>query len=157
MGGGRIEAMDERRVGMETHGSDPASGRSSRNGTAGLPQSVPEHYERGSERVIKEFSEGEMELGEVEVGKGERGREERIVSGREEERRRGAFGIARRILPLVLPFRRHLTMGSLVVLFLLFLLFLQLLDRIFIIEYSLTTAPIIPNISLCVWRARDFG
>lgn len=84
--------MDERRVGMETHGSDPSSGRSSRNGTAGLPQSVPEHYERSSERDSRKFSEGEMELGEVEVGGRKRGEDCEWTGGEEERSFRDCEG-----------------------------------------------------------------
>lgn len=43
-----------------THRGDAASGRNGRNGAAGLPQSVPEHYEGGFRGWEDEFSEGEM-------------------------------------------------------------------------------------------------
>lgn len=43
-----------------THRGDAASGLNGRNRAAGLPQSVPEHYERGFRKWEDEFSEGEM-------------------------------------------------------------------------------------------------
>lgn len=44
----------------ETHRSDPAGGRGGRDGAAGLPQSVSEHCDGGSEEWESGFSEGEM-------------------------------------------------------------------------------------------------
>lgn len=43
-----------------THRGDTASGRNGRDGAAGLPQSVPEHYEREFRGWEDEFSEREM-------------------------------------------------------------------------------------------------
>lgn len=51
-----------------THRSDPASGRSSRNGATGLPQSVSEHDGQRREEVQRE------------------NRKERWIGGRERER-----------------------------------------------------------------------
>jgi hypothetical protein len=60
-----------------THRGDPASGRSSRNGAARLPQSGSEHYERG----------GFREVGKMNLLKGELGGGGRREGGGGEERR----------------------------------------------------------------------
>ncbi len=60
MGNGQIESSSSTFDRDRTHRGDPASGRGSRDGAARLPQSVPEHCEKGSEEREKGFSEEEM-------------------------------------------------------------------------------------------------
>lgn len=72
--GGRMEENSKR-----THRSDPASGRGSRNGAAGLPQSASEHCEM----KFREKKEGEGGVVSLRKRDGEE------VERREEREERG--------------------------------------------------------------------